>query len=160
MLSENDIELFLTSSSDDYTFYHNDVIYKLMRAQMASNNRLESIYIYSDTSGKFVSNYGETELDRFFDTGWLHHYFAYDGDNSFFYVFRNGSSCFLQPIRILSLYKVLDYGGSRKGVIVYNIDFGGFIQDISTPAQRTGFWVEPAHRGWHAGGKSLGKSAR
>ena len=39
---------------------------------------------------------------------------------------------FLQPIRILSLYKVLDYGGSRKGVIVYNIDFGGFIQDIST----------------------------
>ena len=66
LLSENDIELFLTSSSDDYTFYHNDVIYKLMRAQMASNNRLESIYIYSDTSGKFVSNYGETELDRFF----------------------------------------------------------------------------------------------
>lgn len=132
LLSENDIELFLTSSSDDYTFYHNDVIYKLMRAQMASNNRLESIYIYSDTSGKFVSNYGETELDRFFDTGWLHHYFAYDGDNSFFYVFRNGSSRFLQPIRILSLYKVLDYGGSRKGVIVYNIDFGGFIQDIST----------------------------
>ncbi len=132
LLSENDIELFLTSERDGYTFYHDDVLYKLMRAQMASNDRLESIYIYSDINGKFVSNYGETDLNRFFDTGWLEDYLAYTGDNSFFYVFRNGSSHFLQPIRILSLYKILEHEGSRKGVIVYNIDFGGFVQDLSS----------------------------
>lgn len=131
LLSENDVELFLTSAREGYTFYHNDVIYKLMRAQMASNDRLESIYIYSDVSGKFVSNYGETDLARFFDTGWLETYRGYDGGNSFFYVFRDGSSRFLRPIRVLSLYKVLKHGEACKGVVVYNIDFGGFAQDLA-----------------------------
>ena len=131
LLSENDIELFLSSSKEGFTFYHDDVIYKLMRAQMASNTCLESIYVYSDVSGKFVSNYGETQLDRFFDIGWLDEYRAFNGDDSFFYVFRDGKSRFLQPIRVLSLYKTLEYGNQRQGVVVYNIDFGGFIEQLS-----------------------------
>lgn len=71
LLAEDNINLFLITEKEGYTFYHNDVIYKLMQAQMQANEELLSIYIYSDKNGKFVSNYGETSLDHFFDTGWL-----------------------------------------------------------------------------------------
>lgn len=131
LLTENDIILFLIAPKDGYTFYHDNVIYKLMRTQMESNENLESIYIYSDTSGHFVSNYGEMQLNRFFDTGWLEYYENHSGNNDFFYVFRNTTSHFLQPIRVLSLYRVLKYSNTRKGVIVYNINFDSFVQDLA-----------------------------
>lgn len=102
-----------------------------MRTQLQSNEHLESIYIYSNVSGNFVSNYGETQLERFFDTDWLQAYQGYSGDNSFFYVFRDSTTRFLRPIRMLSLYKVLEHGDTRKGVIVYNVDFDGFVQDLA-----------------------------
>ena len=54
-----------------------------MRDQMQANSNLQSIYIYSDINGKFVSNYGETSLSGFFDTGWLNYYRDYKGGNSF-----------------------------------------------------------------------------
>ena len=84
LLSDNDINLFLITQKDGYTFYHNDVIYKLMKVQMQANPDLLGIYIYSNVNGKFVSNYGETSLNRFFDTEWLKDYQSYDGGNSFF----------------------------------------------------------------------------
>lgn len=34
LLTENNINLFLITQKDGYTFYHNDVIYKLMQDQM------------------------------------------------------------------------------------------------------------------------------
>ena len=76
-----------------------------MQDQMQANSNLQSIYIYSDINGKFVSNYGETSLSGFFDTGWLNYYRDYKGGNSFFYVFRDGTNSYLQPVRLLSLYK-------------------------------------------------------
>ncbi len=131
LLAEDNINLFLITEKEGYTFYHNDVIYKLMQAQMQANEELLSIYIYSDKNGKFVSNYGETSLDHFFDTGWLDAYTNYHGDNSFFCAFRDSTTSHLQPVRVLSLYKVLMRGKNRLGVIVYNINFDQFIQTIS-----------------------------
>lgn len=131
LLSDNDINLFLITQKDGYTFYHNDVIYKLMKVQMQANPDLLGIYIYSNVNGKFVSNYGETSLNRFFDTEWLKDYQSYDGGNSFFYAFRDGQNSYLQPVRILSLYKILTVGGQRRGVIVYNVNFDQFIHKIS-----------------------------
>ena len=131
LLTENNINLFLISPKDGYTFYHNDVIYKLMRDQMQANSNLQSIYIYSDSNGKFVSNYGETSLDGFFDTEWLDEYHAYDGVSGFLYVFRDGATSHLQPVRMLSLYRILEHGGRRMGVVVYNINFDKFTRELS-----------------------------
>ena len=131
LLTENNINLFLITQKDGYTFYHNDVIYKLMRDQMQANSNLQSIYIYSDINGKFVSNYGETSLSGFFDTGWLNYYRDYKGGNSFFYVFRDGTNSYLQPVRLLSLYKILEHGSGRLGVVVYNINFTEFSRELS-----------------------------
>lgn len=130
LLAENNINLFLITEKDGYTFYHNNVIYKLMHAQMQANTELLSIYIYSDKNNKFVSNYGETSLERFFDKGWMEAYDAYEGDDTFFYSFRNGTTNYLQPVRILSLYKILMHGNIRQGVIVYNINFDRFAESI------------------------------
>ena len=131
LLAENNINLFLVTPRDGYTFYYNDVIYKLMHAQMQTNEHLQSIYIYSEVNGNFVSNYGETPLDGFFDSGWLNDYHTYKGDGEFFYTFRDGVTSYLQPVRILSLYKILKHGDQRQGVVVYNINFNSFVRDLS-----------------------------
>lgn len=131
LITENNINLFLVTPRDGYTFYYNDVIYKLMQTQMQTNEHLQSIYIYSDVNKHFVSNYGETSLDGFFDTGWLDDYHAYKGSGGYFYAFRDSVNSYLQPVRILSLYKILEHGDKRQGVVVYNIDFNSFVRELS-----------------------------
>lgn len=131
MLSDSDIYLFLITEQDGYMFYHDDVIYKQIQAQRNTKAYLESIYIYSERNERIVSNYGEIAISRFFDTNWLEKYETYTGEETFFYAFRDTSTSFLQPVRMLSFYKTLRLGSDPKGVLVYNVNFDKFARELT-----------------------------
>jgi two-component system sensor histidine kinase YesM len=131
MLSDVDIYLFMITDGTGYTFYHDDVIYKQIQVQMIIKDYLESIYIYSDARDKIVSNFGEIESARFFDTGWMEEYRALDKSVTFHSSFRDSYNSYMQPVRILSFYKPLFHGEVRKGVVVYNINFDKFQYKLS-----------------------------
>lgn len=132
LLADDDIYLYMvTPAENEYTFYRNDFIYKFLKTQLQSKDYLESIYIYSAVNHQMVSNYGELKLDKFFDMGWYDHYKNHNDGLSFYYAFRDGTTRYLQPIKILSLYKELIHGNERKGVVVYNINFNRFTQQLS-----------------------------
>jgi Predicted signal transduction protein with a C-terminal ATPase domain len=126
MLSDSNISLFVISKKGTYKFYHNDMIYTQIQAQVNTKEYLESIYFFAEENEKLLSNYGEIMADRFFDLSWMDKYEKTQSPDSLQYSFRKGRNNHLLPINFLSFYKTLNYGNANKGVMVYNVNFNKF----------------------------------
>jgi two-component system sensor histidine kinase YesM len=132
-LSANtDVTAFLISGQDqEAVFYDTKSLFTLLTVQLRTKEYLSSIYIYSEKNDMVLSNYGLTEKDNFFDMDWYDEYRSNEKPGRFWCAFRNGTSAFQKPARILSLYKSIGITNRQDGILVFNINYDKFIQQIS-----------------------------
>jgi two-component system sensor histidine kinase YesM len=129
--NDSDVELFLLQRNNDTVYYDRNVIHNLLNSQMSMKEYLDSIYIYSNRSGRIISNYGESSYKDFFDHSWMQEYQANTVPSRFWCVFRTGLNNQNRPIQVLSIYKALGTLTDNQGVIVFNINWGKFARQLA-----------------------------
>lgn len=125
------VSVFIQTAQGESIFYDFQEISKQMRTQSRMAEYLHSIYIYSDKSGKVISNIGEVFPESLYDMDWLESYREHKGRDSSWYEIRTTENSSILPQKILSLYMAVRYGrGDNSGVIVYNIDLTAYHEQL------------------------------
>lgn len=130
--NDSDVTMFLLPVKEDVLFYNRNYIYAVINNQMNVRDYLDSVYIYSSKKDTVLSNYGETRLKNFFDHSWLPEYRANTTPSRFWCAFRVKEITPSKSVSCLSLYKSLGTLKDNEGVIVFNIDFNKFIDELIT----------------------------
>lgn len=130
--SDDNATVYLISDpGQEVSFYDDKSLFKLLAVQMRTKDYLSSIYIYSDKNDMVFSNYGLTRRGSFFDTGWYDEYITNEQLGRYHLAFRDTNSAEHKPAKFLSLYKFLGYTEKDKGVLVFNVNFPKFVDELS-----------------------------
>ena len=128
---DNATVYLISEPGQEVSFYDDKSLFKLLAVQMRTKDYLSSIYIYSDRNDMVFSNYGLTRRNNFFDAGWYDEYKANEQLGRYHLAFRDANNAEYKPAKFLSIYKFLGYTQSDKGVLVFNINFPKFVDELS-----------------------------